>query len=438
MTKAVKAPGGDEDEFGITELVEFDPTRLDGVKSAATGLGFLIMKSVAAKGTRDCECGKAYDEDTKAANCEDCGKKLPMPAKKASEPECKTCKDTGTIMDGNRDCPDCDAKPKAGKSAAEKAQIYAAAGKINDARRVLNGNDAPETAFGHITKTLAKAAEADGTIDEGPDVDLGHKIMGLLAQAIINEAQEIGAGMYGETCDVDLLNSAAGLIRMWIGRESAPDEGAPMGMLMDSAAVKAAVREMVADELAKDSRNFSTDEREKQADKGNALPDGSYPIPDADALGRAATLAQSKHGDWQAAEKLIARRASELGVANPLDGKGDASKGAVAEGETGVDTEAQGTSSLSKAVEDALTKALEPFKADLAGLQAFKAKVEATPVPGGPVTAVARQTRTEDRTDWAAKAAQYRETAAQMSDPETREGYLQKAREFDAKALSQS
>ena len=37
----------EDDELAITELVEFDPTRLDGVKSAATGIGFLVMKSAA-------------------------------------------------------------------------------------------------------------------------------------------------------------------------------------------------------------------------------------------------------------------------------------------------------------------------------------------------------------------------------------------------------
>jgi hypothetical protein len=41
------APGTDG-ELEITELVEFDPTRLDGVKSGATGIGFLVMKSAAA------------------------------------------------------------------------------------------------------------------------------------------------------------------------------------------------------------------------------------------------------------------------------------------------------------------------------------------------------------------------------------------------------
>jgi hypothetical protein len=71
--------------------------------------------------------------------------------------------------------------------------------------------------------------------------------------------------------------------------------------------------------LGKKHREFSEEERREHAKAGNALPDGSYPIPDADALRRAAILARSGHGDVAAARKLIARRAKELGVANPLD-----------------------------------------------------------------------------------------------------------------------
>lgn len=70
--------------------------------------------------------------------------------------------------------------------------------------------------------------------------------------------------------------------------------------------------------LGKASRHFSAESRRNIASSGNALPDGSYPIPDADALRRAAILARSKHGNWKAARRLIARRARELGVANPM------------------------------------------------------------------------------------------------------------------------
>ena len=94
----------------------------------------------------------------------------------------------------------------------------------------------------------------------------------------------------------------------------------------DQGANKAAapsVTKAAEPDAAKASREFSTERREELASQSNALPDGSYPIPDADALRRAAILARSKHGNWKAARKLIARRAREaLGVPNPLKSQG--------------------------------------------------------------------------------------------------------------------
>lgn len=58
----------------------------------------------------------------------------------------------------------------------------------------------------------------------------------------------------------------------------------------------------------------SAEERRESASEGNALPDGSYPIPDKKHLHSAAVLAASKHGNWKAAMRLIRKRARELGV----------------------------------------------------------------------------------------------------------------------------
>jgi hypothetical protein len=62
----------------------------------------------------------------------------------------------------------------------------------------------------------------------------------------------------------------------------------------------------------------SAKNRRKLAAQGDALPNNSYPIEDTEDLKNAATLARSGHGDVGAARRLIARRARELGVANPL------------------------------------------------------------------------------------------------------------------------
>jgi hypothetical protein len=79
-----------------------------------------------------------------------------------------------------------------------------------------------------------------------------------------------------------------------------------------------------------EKRDVSTAERRSLASEGNSLADGSYPIASAGDLHNAAHLARTGHGNAEAAKKLIARRARELGVANPLDDDGDStSKGTV-------------------------------------------------------------------------------------------------------------
>jgi hypothetical protein len=74
-----------------------------------------------------------------------------------------------------------------------------------------------------------------------------------------------------------------------------------------------------------EKRDVSTAERRSLASEGDALPDGSYPIKNTGDLHNAAHLARTGHGDVAAARRLIARRAKELGVANPLD-EGDVKK----------------------------------------------------------------------------------------------------------------
>lgn len=75
------------------------------------------------------------------------------------------------------------------------------------------------------------------------------------------------------------------------------------------------------DEMKPDAekRDFSAADRRRLAAEHKALPDGSYPIENSEDLHNAAILARSGHGDVEGARALIARRAKELGVSNPLD-----------------------------------------------------------------------------------------------------------------------
>lgn len=65
-------------------------------------------------------------------------------------------------------------------------------------------------------------------------------------------------------------------------------------------------------------RDFTAEQRRELAKKGHALKDGSYPLASTEDIGPAVTLAQSGHGDTEAAKALIKRRANELGAHEQL------------------------------------------------------------------------------------------------------------------------
>jgi hypothetical protein len=140
--------------------------------------------------------------------------------------------------------------------------------------------------------------------------------------------------------------------------------------------------------LEKDHREFSTSRRKDLASQGHALPDGSYPIPDTDALHRASILARSGHGNVSGARALIARRAKELGVANPLT-SGDTKKDEVVDvikTEEVVESVKEADPVITKDPADAAPpkkgkkakggKKLPPWLADQAGADAKKADAE--------------------------------------------------------------
>lgn len=66
------------------------------------------------------------------------------------------------------------------------------------------------------------------------------------------------------------------------------------------------------------NRKFSTETREKLADKGAAMPDGSFPIPDKGALRRAILSFGRGKGDKAAIKAHIKKRARALGATDML------------------------------------------------------------------------------------------------------------------------
>jgi len=211
------------------------------------------------------------------------------------------------------------------------------------------------------------------------------------------------------------------------GREMTDEEVANFGELL--------ALTMAGETVTKDSRTFTAAERKQHAKDGNALPDGSYPIPDKDALRRAAILARSGHGDVKAAKRLIARRAKELGVANPLDTDDKATSKATAATDGAVVAE-EATTVDTEAIEAAVAKALAPsqeritaLEGELAKAQADLTEMAARPIHGGPVlsAASARTAAKADGKDHAAEAERLEGLAKTVSDPTDAEHYRQLA-----------
>jgi hypothetical protein len=86
-----------------------------------------------------------------------------------------------------------------------------------------------------------------------------------------------------------------------------------MGEAVDRLVVKLSAGDIVS--LA--PRQFSSETRDKLAKRNVAMPDGSFPIPDKDALRRAIqSIGRAK--DPAAAKRHIVKRAKALGATDML------------------------------------------------------------------------------------------------------------------------
>jgi len=469
----------------ITELEKIEADRIDGVGQPANGIPILLLKQVADPEPveKDWAAWDAAHEgggkgggkaaaggDSKASAADAVARAKQTIAdhkagKKVSAAELKNAHEVHEAHLAHEAKLKAEAEAKAKGSAAKPAAKPAAknpkAAKAL-AKMIIAAPDSDPA-------LLLKAVGADGEVDEGPDVEGGTRVLEMIADLIIAEAQELKAGQAGEIADLFELCCAAEKIWCWRTGEEAAGSGSvmPATALMQSAAdgtfpafITKAVSdwtpEMVtafaaewdklvaggrAPELAKSGP--TAEERRQAASEGNALSDGSYPIRNERELHAAAILARSGHGDVAGAKRLIARRAKELGVANPLEDDGDASKGAgegkIAEDGKTMDTVTQETGGLTKAVEDAIAKATQPLQERIKALDAELAKVKATPVPGGLVLSrnvQVKQPGAVVNEDYAAKAAYYREMAETVTDRPTADGYRKLAREADAKAVT--
>lgn len=77
---------------------------------------------------------------------------------------------------------------------------------------------------------------------------------------------------------------------------------------------------MTADQLTQANRFFSARQRRRYASQGLALPDGSFPIPDRDAL-RRAIRSVGRGGSYTRAKRHIIKRAKSMGATGMLPDK---------------------------------------------------------------------------------------------------------------------
>jgi hypothetical protein len=301
---------------------------------------------------------------------------------------------------------------------------------------------------GQAPEALYKAVTVGGAVDEQPDIDGGKQAIALIAKLIGYEADELASGDFGEIRDIGMLCDAASTLKWWVQGEQASQEdqapgcGCPpgceccMGVVMASTdedeAAKAKLSTADINDLPDSAFAYIEPGGTKDAN-GKTTPRSKrhFPVHDkAHADNAAARIAQgAEFGDKAKAKVEAAQR--KFGESS------DTSKSTVAEGEAGVQTEPEGTGGLSKAVEDAVTKATGPLAEAIKGLTERVAKVERLPVSGGPVlSAVRASARATGGDDWAAKAAYYREMAETVTDRQSADGYRRLAREADAKAAA--
>lgn len=261
-----------------------------------------------------------------------------------------------------------------------------------------------------------KAVNAQGAVDEAPDIDLAEQVLQLIAKLIQSEASEMAIGEWDESCDIGLLLEAAYSMKCFRHKEM---RGAADGETGMTTAYLSAEADLI-------KRKVSADERKSLAKEGKALPDGSYPIANAEDLKNAAILARSGHGDTGAAKRLIARRAKELGVPNPLAND----KGAEPDvKETPAAEEPQVNEELEALVKSAVAEQIKPYEAANEELRAELEQLKATAIPGGPVMTAPEGARNEKRRgEELQKAAYFRRMAGEVNEPELRLYYEGRAK----------
>ena len=329
-----------------------------------------------------------------------------------------------------------DAPDDEGQEQAAKTVTLTVGGTVWDEQELLKAvraytvrtsGDARDKAVALITKAIGPGGE----VDETADIEGGKAAIALIAQLIKSEADELAAGHLDETCDISLLVRACDLLKYFLAREQAGETGASeeiayvglaakLGMTEDEARALPDETKAVLADLAK--RDFSADERDEAADKGQAEPDGSFPIKTkADLKNAISAVGRAK--DPAKAKAHIKAQAKKLDAEDMIPDSWKTTEPEITK-TTEADTVSKGE--VADLVKSAVTEATKAAQGRIDALAAELAKVKATPIPGGPVVTAVRP-RQADASPDLDKAAQYERMADQVTDPKAAAGYRQLA-----------
>lgn len=286
--------GAIKDFAGITELVKIEPERVDGVETPANGFPILLLKSIGHDSTGGAAMADAVTQ---------------------TEPGTEGMAASGETVDG-------------GTAKNSRESPGGAQGQAEDGTAPTK--EALEKAAASYQQALRGHREAEPTVKDA--VDPTDVLKARAAWDKWNRAgREEGLDGSPEGRDRWIAKAmaapappppSAAATGVGAGMKSDDDDDDDDGREMDDDAKKA--------EAGVYKRDIDTATRRRLAGEGKALGDGSYPIENKEDLHNAAILARSGHGNVSGAKRLIARRASELGVSNPLDSsakKTDASGG---------------------------------------------------------------------------------------------------------------
>jgi hypothetical protein len=285
-----------------------------------------------------------------------------------------------------------------------------------------------------MKSTASKAVNAQGGINEKPDIDAAEQVLQLLARLIQAEAAEMAVGQWNEICDISLLCEATHLMQCFRRNEMWGDEDDGEAVAKDADFPSNDELESVVTYLLK--RKVSSAERKRLASEGNALPDGSYPIENAEDLHNAAVLARSGHGDVSAAKKLIARRAKELGVPNPLadsaakDTELPQNEDPTPTPEPTPTPDVPVEKSLDERIEEAVAKAVNPLTERNQALEAEMAALKALPIPGSPAVTAPVTKGSVNEPEKAKQLARFERLAKDTQDRELARYYAERAAEL--------